>query len=110
MKRWQKKSIEPLNYEVFVCNKKKKEDLERKEIENRPSAVENKLDKTLRNLADLSDICRNYGMRDFVKYKEEPGSLDLIRHFTMGIPDSFATLKQNRDLNTAFMSCNLKKR
>lgn len=47
-------------------------------------------------------------MQDFVKYKEEPDQLDLIRHFTCGIPDSYATFKKNSGLDAAFINCKLK--
>ena len=73
-------------------------------MENGP----NKVEESTRNLSDLSDMCKHYGMRDFVKYKEEPNDLDLIRHFTCGIPDSYAEFKKNRDLNAAFVNCKLK--
>ena len=71
MREWQKKLEEPVNFDVFVVSKiqqidKKKE--KKMQFEQQLAECDT-VSKNREKLAELTDLCKHYGMRDFVKDK-----------------------------------------
>lgn len=61
-------------------------------------------------LLELSDICEQYGMEDFVKEKMTLSDGQLVRQFAAGISQPFLAYKENASINRALLKCNLKEK
>ena len=114
MVTWQRKSVEPVNYEVFVVGKRQTVEARRKRREEEAAqcaeANVDGLKEANARLTELSDLCKQLGMRDVVKEKAPPSEVDLIRQFTSGIGNSFATFKKIGDLDRSFIASHYKKK
>lgn len=61
-------------------------------------------------LLELSDICEQYGMKDFVKEKMTMTDHQLVEQFASGIEKAFLAYKENASINRALRKCNLKEK
>ena len=71
MREWQKKCEEPVNFEVFVVSKLQQIEKKREKNEQfkQQMAQCDTVSMNKEKLAELTDLCKHYGMRDFVKDK-----------------------------------------
>lgn len=71
MREWQKKSEEPVNFEVFVVSKIQQIEKKReKKLQFQQQLADcDTVSRNKEKLAELQDLCKHYGMRDFVKDK-----------------------------------------
>lgn len=112
MRRWEKKCQEPVNFDVFVINRltqiEKEEQHERRRQEQMASCDTTEASRC--RLLELSDICEQYGMEDFVKEKMTMSDHQLVKQFASGIDKPFLAYKQNASIDRALLKCNLKER
>lgn len=74
MRRWEKKAQEPVNFDVFVINRAaqmEKEEKKKFSLREKMAKCTNEgaLGGNRSRLLELSDICEQYGMEDFLKEK-----------------------------------------
>jgi hypothetical protein len=61
-------------------------------------------------LAELSDLCKHYGMRDFVKDKIKLNDRQMFDQFANGMGNAFHAYKLNSSINRTMLNCNFKER
>lgn len=61
-------------------------------------------------LMELSDICEQYGLEDYVKEKMTMTDHQLVKQFAAGIDKPFLAYKENASINRALLKCNLKEK
>ena len=112
MREWQKKCEEPVNYEVFVASKLQIMDqkLKRQEQFEEQLKMCDTYSITKKRLAELADLCKQFGMRDFVKDKITLNDRQMLDQFVYGIPNAFQSYKQTSNINRTFLACNFKEK
>lgn len=61
-------------------------------------------------LLELSDLCTQFGMKDYLKEKKPMNNHQLVEQFTRGIDKSYLAYKENASMDRALLKCNLKER
>ena len=91
IREWQRKQVEPVNFEVHVWNKLQ-------QIEKRRAARQNYKDQleacdtirlTNERLVELSDLCKQYGIPDNAESRVRLSDRVLLDQFVNGIGNSF---------------------
>ena len=80
MTKWTVRGEDPYNFEVYLLNRMQEIDkIERaKKRLNEQMKVFSKKKEQEKRITDLSDICQNYGIRDYTKEKVKMNSQQLI--------------------------------
>ena len=61
-------------------------------------------------LAELTDLCKHYGMRDFVKDKIKLNDRQMFDQFANGMGNAFHAYKLNSSINRTMLNCNFKEK
>ena len=112
MGQWFKNNEEPVFLDVFVVNKvknMKREKEKQEEIDFRMANCDS-VGRGKKAQAQLTDICHNYGMRDYVKNTIQLPEKELVTSFATGVPDAFAAYKQTANMHRAYVNCHFKER
>lgn len=110
--KWTASGKEPYNFEVYLLNRMQEiEKIERaKKNLNEQMQIFSKNQETEMRITDLSDLCQQYGIRDYTKEKVKMNTQQLIKQFTSGIDQSYLAYKQNASIDRAIVKCKLKEK
>lgn len=113
MIQWQKKCVEPVNFEVAVINKERTQSARRKRQQLWEEATAPRVDtrtESTKRLEGLRELCSAFGMPDLVEDKKKPNRIDLIKYFTEGTQYAYTEMKRHQNLDQTFLSCRYKQR
>ena len=63
-----------------------------------------------KRLIQLQDLCREFGMRDYVKNKKKPKEKELFTSLVYGFDNSFQAYKKNSNIDKTLIYCKLKEK
>ena len=112
IREWFKNNEEPIFLDVFVVNKVKtmKAEKEKKEEHDFRMSMCDQVGRRKERLAQLTDICKNYGMKDYVNDTIQLPEKELVRSFATGVTNAFAAYKKASNMQTAYVNCHFKEK
>ena len=112
MLNWQKKCVEPVNFEVAFINKERTErdKIRREQIWDEAASREDIRTESTKRLEGLRELCSAFGMPDLVDTEKKPNRIDMIKHFTEGTEYAYTEMKKHQNLDQTFLSCGYKER
>jgi hypothetical protein len=66
------------------------------------------MNKNREKLAELQDLCKHYGMRDFVKDNVQLNDRQIFDQFANGMGNAFHAYKLNSSINRTMLNCKFK--